>query len=108
MRYDYMCKICSTKKKLFVFETSHGMTEKPKIKCPKCSGVDTEIAFLTTPVSYIRGQGWLDVSGRRRDMNLWKLQNDDPYKRMRQRGEKDDMVNKLKRGGKHNPKTKYF
>lgn len=31
MRYDYQCEKCG-----HVQEVEHGMTEKPKIDCPKC------------------------------------------------------------------------
>lgn len=107
MRYDYICNDCSEDDKWFVFETSHGMTKKPKVKCPKCEKTNTEKAFLSAPISYTRGNGWLDKSGRRRDMNLWKLTNDDPYKSMRQKGEADDLAQRLRNGGKRktNPKT---
>jgi hypothetical protein len=60
------------------------------------------------PVSYIRGNGWLDKEGRRRDMHLWKLKNDDPYANMRERGEADDMATRLRRGGMFNKKQKHF
>jgi predicted nucleic acid-binding Zn ribbon protein len=110
MRYNYHCKTCGTDQKPFVFETSHGMNEKPIVKCPKCSGVDTELTFIgvTPPIAYVRGRGYLDTKGRRRDMHLYKLTNDDPYAGMRQPGEKDDLAIKLRKGGKRNPNSKTF
>jgi rRNA maturation protein Nop10 len=84
------------------------MNEKPRVKCPNCGGLKTQIAFLSTPMTYIRGYGYMDKEGRRRDMNLFKLQNDDPYKKYRAPGEKDDLAHRLRRGGKHNPKRKTY
>lgn len=108
MRYDYFCNRCSNNEQQLCFETTHGMNEKPKVKCPKCGETDTEVAFLTVPISYIRGYGWLDVRGRRRDMNLHKLVNDDPYANMRQPGEADDLATKLRRGGRASGNRKTF
>jgi hypothetical protein len=84
------------------------MKEKPTIKCPQCNGIKTHVTFISVPVTYIRGYGWLDKAGRRRDMNLYKLINDDPYNHMREKGEKDDLANKLRKGGKFNPKRRHF
>jgi len=103
MRYDYKCKDCEN-----IFEVTHGMKEKPKVKCPKCNSFKTEIAFTSVATFYIRGNGYLDKKGCHRDMNLHKLTQDDPYKHMRQRGEKEELVQKLKRGGKHQKNPKSF
>lgn len=103
MRYDYRCSDCES-----VFETSHAMDKKPRVKCPECGSLKTEVAFLTTPTSYIKGNGYLDVKGRRRDMNLYKLVNDDPYKGMRQPGEAADLAENLRRGGKRKKNPKHF
>ena len=107
MRYDYMCHDCSTKKN-FVFIIEHGMMEKPKVKCPKCGKTNTEKTFTTSAGFYVKGVGYLDVKGRRRDMHLHKLMNDDPYGHMRQPGEKEELAASLRKGGKHNPKGKKF
>jgi putative FmdB family regulatory protein len=106
--YDYRCDKCSTEKKQFIFEAVRGMTEKIKIKCPKCGSTDTAQHFGMVPMFYVKGYGWLDVKGRRNAMNLHKLQTDDPYKRYRAPGEKDDLVYRLKNKGKRNPKRQYF
>ena len=108
--YHYLCNKCSIGKKYLVFEVTHGMNEKPKVKCPKCGKTDTEVTWIGVepPIFYTRGYGWLDVAGRRRDMHLWKLQNDDPYKSIRPRGEKDDLAQKLRSGGKHQKNAKSF
>ena len=109
MRYDYVCNSCSDDNNMLCFEVSHGMNKKPKVRCPKCNDINTEKVFLAIPVVYTKGYGWLDVRGRRVDMNLWKLQNDDPYGQYRQPGEKADLIGNLKKKGKHqkNPKTFY-
>jgi predicted nucleic acid-binding Zn ribbon protein len=109
MVYRYICNDCSTKKKWLIFETQHGMNEKPKVKCPRCGGTNTEVCFAgQDTVFFIRGNGWLDVKGRRRDMHLYKLLNEDPYSDMREPGEKDELAASLRKGGKHNPKPKAF
>jgi predicted nucleic acid-binding Zn ribbon protein len=87
-----------------VWFVNHGMLEEPDIRCPVCEG-KTRKVMCAVP-SYVRGNCYLDVEGCRRDMNIYKLQNDDPYAYMRQPGEKDEMIAKLKRGNKAKPK--YF
>jgi predicted nucleic acid-binding Zn ribbon protein len=109
MRYDYVCNDCSEEDTWFCFEVNYPMDKKPKkVKCPECNGVNTEQMYLSVPIVYTRGYGWLDVKGRRRDLSLWQLKNDDPYKSMRQPGEASDLADKLRRGGKHNPNPKKF
>lgn len=102
MRYDYYCKNCDA-----MWEVEHGMNEKPVILCPECRSKKTAIAITTAPETYTRGNGYLDVKGRRRDMHRYKLANDDPYAGMRQPGEADHIDKTLKDGGKRqkNPKT---
>lgn len=104
MRYDYGC---TNEKCEFQFLVEHGMTETPEIKCPKCSS-NAQRIFIVAPEFYTRGYGYCDKTGARRDMNLYKLVNDDPYGHMRQPGEKDDMANKLRKGGKFNPNRQYI
>lgn len=101
MRYDYRCLDCSTETEWVVFEVQHGMTETPDIKCPECEGSKCERAYIEKgPMGWTRGYGWLDVKGRRRDMNLHTLTNNDPYAGMREKGEADDMAQRLRAGGK--------
>lgn len=112
-RYNYRCNDCSKgddPNQWIIWEVVKGMNEKPKVKCPKCNKTNTEVCFLgyDAPSFHVRGYGYLDVKGRRRDMNLYKLVNDDPYGHMREPGEKDDLATSLRKGGKHNPKTKRF
>lgn len=101
MRYDYKCYKCD-----LTYEISHGMNEKPIFKCDQCKGVLERL--FSVPVFYTKGNGYLDRTGVRRDMNLHKMNNDDPYKRYRQRGEADDLKHRLKKGGKFNPNSKTF
>jgi predicted nucleic acid-binding Zn ribbon protein len=102
MRYDYKCNDCSTEEEWVVFEVSHGINEKPKIKCPVCKGQKIERAYLENcQAIYTKGYGWMDKKGRRRDMNLYKLVNDDPYVGMREKGEQEDLAQRLRVGGKH-------
>lgn len=87
----------------------HGMSEKPLIPCMGACG-DTAVLIITNAATfYNRGYGYLDKSGCRRDMNLYKVAYDeDPYGYMRQPGELDDLKTRLRKGGKFNPKTRYF
>jgi len=102
MRYDYYCKDCDA-----LWEVEHSMKEKPEILCPECSSKNTAIAITTSPEAYVRGNGYLDVKGRRADMHRYKLLNDDPYAGMRQSGEVDHIAKTLRDSGKRqkNPKT---
>ena len=127
-RYNYLCKDCDEKaNKQFgeditqeqfeehvLFETSHAMEPSEAElaeakKCPRCGGTDCEICIYGTEIhSYIRGYGWLDKNGIRRDMNLFKLTSDDPYAKYRVAGEVDDMAQKLRNAGKHESKPTHF
>lgn len=102
MRYDYKCA-CDHE-----FVVSHGMFEKPVIKCPKCNSSKTEKIFKDVPEFYVRGNGYLDKKGVKRDMNLHKLVNDDPYANMREPGEAYDLAQNIRKAGKFSPKRKYF
>jgi putative FmdB family regulatory protein len=99
LRYDYACEKCSTKKQRFVFEIVHGMNERPIIKCPKCGSV--AYRMISPAIFYVKGNGYLDRAGVRRDQNLHTLIYNDPYKHMRQRGEKDELICQLRRAGKY-------
>ena len=127
-RYDYACNKCEKAAKrrlkrdltsieydeMVLFETSHTMnpTDSELLeakKCPRCGGVDCQKSMKNSKIiSYVLGNGFLDKSGVKRDMNLYHLTQDDPYAEYRQPGEVDDMKAKLKRGGQHNPNTKHF
>jgi len=103
MRYDYKCDECGHE-----FITNHGMNEKPKVICPKCNKLSHQI-FKSIPEFYVRGYGYCDRAGCKRDMNLYKMTHgDDPYKRYRERGEADNLTSELRKGGKFNPKRRHF
>lgn len=75
--------------------------------CPRCDGKDTAQAFSHNSYSgYVRGDGYLDKAGAKRDMNVYTLQNNDPYASMREPGEVDDKIAKFKNAGKHSGKPK--
>ena len=90
-----------------VWVVTHMMTEDPEILCPVCESVARKV-IQQVKATYIKGNGYLDKKGCMRDMNLYKLQKDDPYGYMRQAGEKDDLVRRLKAGGKHQKNTKHY
>ena len=127
-RYDYECLDCHEQAlsrykrpltsdeydELVLFETSHSAypTDSGLIEattCPRCGGTNCTKSFVNTNViGYIRGNGYLDKAGTRRDMNLYHLMHDDPYSEYRVPGEVDELKAKLKRAGQHDPKRKYF
>lgn len=97
-----------------LFETSHAIhpskEELQKAKrCPRCGSTKCELTLYGTNThSFIRGYGWRDKEGAKRDMNLYTLANDDPYADYRVPGEVDHIKTELKKKGKHNPKPQHF
>ncbi len=92
-----------------VWEVSHSIAESPEILCPHCGAKAQRTMLGINTTFYFRGEGLVrDKAGARRDMNLHTLLNDDPYAHMRQPGEVDDMANRLRKGGQHNPNRQYF
>lgn len=100
MHYRYMCNDCSTEK-LVIFEVEHGMKENPKIACPKCGKTNTQKCMVgLSPTFYVRGNCYLDRTGCRRDMELHTLLTKNPYAEHYQTGERDEIIHKLRTGGK--------
>jgi putative FmdB family regulatory protein len=92
--YTYECPKCNTE-----IEMIHSITEDPKPKCQKCK---TKLDRLIGGgfAAYVRGQSYVsDPGGARRDMNLYKLQKEDPYAQHRVGGEVDHLTSKFKRAG---------
>lgn len=126
--YDYACNKCEAKQKsklkrdltdeeyqqLVLFETSHGINPtdeelKAATICPRCNSNDCRKSLMNINItSYIRGNGYLDIAGAKRDMNKYHLTQDDPYKEYRQPGEVDHLKSKLERAGKRDPKSKVY
>ncbi len=131
-RYNYICKDCITvgEKKLgrplteeeqssIIFEVSHGMfpTEKELLvvaQCPFCDGHNTIITLLDTNQSMrVRGGDWHEFRKKnakalQRDMALHQLQNNDPYGHMRPAGDKEELTDRLRSGGKKQTDKKHF
>jgi DNA-directed RNA polymerase subunit RPC12/RpoP len=123
-RYNYECSTCLQKldgepsKEIYesevLFETSHSMNPTEDelyaaTECPRCGGHDCRLVIYDCNIhSYIRGYGWLDKAGIKRDMNKHTLLNDDPYGQYRTPGEVEHIKSKLEKSGKHDPKTKYY
>jgi len=93
-----------------LFETSHRMKPTPQelaiaCVCPRCNGNNCVRTFYGSDIiGYVRGNGYLDVVGAKRDMNIHTLTTNDPYASMRQSGEVEDMKHKIRKAGQHNPK----
>jgi len=123
--YLYICNTCEEKateekgKPLthseeldVIFETYYSINAPGDViegatVCPRCNGKDTAQAFHHNSYSgYVRGDGYLDKEGARRDMNVYTLQNNDPYAPMREPGEVDHKIVEFKNAGKHSGKPK--
>jgi putative FmdB family regulatory protein len=103
-RYNYLCERCD-----LVFETTHGMSETPKIQCPKCRRKAEKTLRGMTFSFYFPGEGLVrDKAGAKRDMHLHHLTHNDPYGQWRQPGERADLADRLRRGGKHQKHPKVF
>jgi hypothetical protein len=96
------------KESFLVWEEEHGMFAAVDIRCPVCKSPAAKSFSDYYFQGYVRGNGYFDRSGCQRDMNLYKLMKDDPYAMYRKPGEAEDIANKLRAGGKHNPKRVYF
>lgn len=97
-----------------LFETTHPMEPTDEelheaTKCPRCEGNNCMKVFYGSNITcYVRGNGYLDKAGCHRDMNMHKLETDDPYAEYREPGEVDDIKSRLKRAGQHDPKSKHY
>ena len=97
-----------------LFETYHSMEPSEEelakaIICPRCNGSNCAKSFHGVNVrGYLRGYGWKDKAGAKRDMHVYHLDNQDPYSKHRVPGEADHIRRQLKDQGKHDPKTKVF
>lgn len=122
--YQYTCESCSIelsnkkinknekfdgkigfhkKSKEYLFTIECKMKDKPsKPVCPRCKSNDKVCQSYTDYKLefWIRGNGLVnDIGGARRDMHRHKLNNDDPYGHMREKGEKDYLDDKFRRAG---------
>ena len=95
-QYVYECEECGDAH----FEI-HSIKDDPEIKCPKC---DAPCFRVIQPVhGYVKGNCYLNRSECKKQANLSLLQDDDPYSRHRQPGEKDELISKIKKGKKGKP-----
>jgi hypothetical protein len=99
---------------LVLFETSHSMSPSEEelheaTECPRCHGHNCQKSFHGAAIhGYVKGYGWLDRAGAKRDMNRHKLATDDPYGQYRVPGEVDHIDRQLKNEGQHDPNRKHF
>ncbi len=126
--YNYECHACSAAYKKTVggrdltlaeleqnalFETKHPMKPTPEelaetTICPRCNSTDcSKTLHGGNVIGYVRGYGFLDKAGCHRDMNVFKVTQDDPYGQYRIPGEVDHIKHTIQKGGKHDPKTIY-
>ncbi len=99
---------------LVLFETSHAMQPTDEelheaTECPRCKGHNCEKTLYGSQIhGYIRGYGYCDRAGAKRDMNRYKLNTEDPYAQYRVPGEVDHINNQFNKEGQHDPKRKHF
>lgn len=75
-------------------------------KCPKCGSNNIQKIF-GFGVSYIKGYGFADKKGVKRDMDMHVMAtNRDPYSSHRKMGEKRDVIRKLQKDKEHNSNSK--
>ena len=88
-----------------VWMIEHNMSDKPEVKCPICNE-KAAVIINKSPNWHWRGDCYANKADCQKQMNIHKLQTNDPYGYMRQPGEVDDMIHSIKRGNKAKPK--YF
>jgi len=72
-----------------------------------CCGSKNLKPVLGLETSYVRGYGFADKKGVKRDMDIHAMTTDrDPYKEHRQLGESREVVTKLQRDREHHKKPK--
>ena len=102
MKYDEDGKIDVFTSPIVWYET-HGMFEKVDIRCPVCKEKASKLIGNVT--HYFPGNCYLNKADCKRQMNIHKLLNDDPYAHMRPEGDKEALLKKLRRGNKAAPQN---
>lgn len=97
-----------------LFRTSHRVTAgedeiKKAMVCPRCNGSNCVKTFIGYDViGYVRGDGYLDKKGAKRDMHLYHLTMNDPYSQYRVPGEVDHLKTQLVQAGKFQTNRKHY
>jgi len=92
-QYIYECDKCEDQ-----HHEIHNMQEDPKVKCPECGGGCFRV--IQPVEGYVRGNCYLNKKDCKKQSNMALLKDDDPYGTHRAPGETDDMISKIKHGGK--------
>lgn len=123
--YVYECLDCASKFDLesinnetyesqVLYEAKHSMSPSEQelhsaCVCPRCQSHRRKQVYYGYNISgYVKGDGFLDKVGAKRDMHQYNLTVDDPYAQYRVAGEVDDLKHKFKKMGQHNPNSKHF
>lgn len=88
--YEYECRECGK-----VFEKAHKMTEKPRVKCPKC-GARAKKLIGTGAGIIFKGDGFYATDYRSREYNEAKKKDSQPSKETS--SEKPDKAKPEKKG----------
>ena len=93
---------------VLIWEEKHGMLEEPEIRCPSCDNISSKTLLgIEAPISWTKGNCYLNRADCQKQMDLHKLETGrDPYGYLRQPGEKDHLIDKLK--GKVKEKKYYI
>jgi hypothetical protein len=79
--------------------------DKPD-ECPDCGG-DRIRKVFGLETSYVRGYGYIDKAGTKRDMDLHAMSTGkDPYKEHRKMGESREVITKLQKDREHKTHSK--
>lgn len=117
MKKYYICKKCIENKigrsiyDLSVSEFNIVKHEECFIDdmCPDCGASDGITQVYGIETSYVRGYGFLDKKGVKRDMDMHLMnKNQDPYKDHRKPGEDREVMDRLRRSREFDKRSKTF
>ena len=114
MKTQHLCKVCIKAKTgksardlpVQLFNQLRNEMAFTGDKCPTC-GSDDLIKLFGIETSYIKGYGFADKKGTKRDMDLHTMINGrDPYPENRQMGEVRGIIGSLQKDREHKKRPK--
>jgi hypothetical protein len=116
-KYIHICKSCCAKAGINLATANMEQFQKASSEfsfetdvaenaaCPVCESFDCH-RMPAFSAAYVRGYGFMDKKGMKNDMNLYHLQNKDPYAAHRTATDKRDLESRIRRSKDFKPKTK--
>jgi len=114
MKYHYICIDCIESKTgtpihdlpVGLFYQIRNETAFVADVCPECGGDNVRKVF-GIETSYVRGYGFVDKKGTKRDMDLHAMSTgNDPYGEHRKVGESREVITNLQRDREHHTHSK--